>query len=301
MTDLNKDNVNSVSLEKTPENAVPGANNGGGAKFAKGCLITVTVAIILAIALIITAVVLVFKGGVAAIEFFRKVEEEENRVEQVVTPDGRYDLVEGALEEFYSSMFKKDADEMSRVLDTYPYLVYYIKDGGSPLLDEVAKEDVAALTQTMVDHGAKFDDALTHRNYYTTYSLESFLSYHADKTVTISSSRDVNGSVALMTENGAAVEFGTTNDKDVSYDPNSITRKPGQPNALFDVSVWICRDETLDEKDVELMKMLVDAGADISKKNYEGKTPFEYFEETAEWYELDSENEYYTRLTDLLK
>ena len=306
MIELDKDNTNKVSLEKTPEyapqeNNVPGAIPGGeGVKLSKGCLAAVIAAIVLVIVVIAAAVTLIFKGSFAVFGFFREAVEEENRPETVATPTGEFELEEGALYAFYSAMYKKDAQAMSSALDQYPYLVYYIKDGGSPLLDVVANEDVPEMTQTMLDHGAKFDDAFTHQSYYTTYTLEGYLSYHADKTVKISSSRDVNGSVKLMLDNGAAVEFGHT-DENVSYDPNSIARKPGQVNALFDVAVWICRDETLDEKDVELMKMLLDAGADKTEKNFEGKTALENFEDTAEWYELDSGSEYYKQLTELLK
>lgn len=302
MLDLNKDNNSNISLEKTPQydpaNALPG---GEGKKFSKGCLAAMIAAVVVLIAAIITAVVLIVKGGAAAFRFFREVEEEQNKPETVATPNGEEELADGALEEFYSTMYKKDAEAMSSVLDKYPYLIYYIKDGGTPLLDDVSCENDTAIIQAMLDHGAKFDDEFTHRNYYTKYSLKKYLEYHADKTVTVRNLGNANDVVSLMLNNGAAVEFENDNDFAESYDENSIARKPGQPNALFDAAVLICRDETLDENDAALMKMLIDAGADKTEENYEGKTALENFEETVQWYELDSADEYYTQIADMLK
>ena len=289
-----------VSLEKEPlneEHSVPhalnemkkGQNDGNRAK---------TILIVISLTALMVLSLMAFLAGkvVTGIkDFFAEP------VETVSTPDGEVEIEEGVEGEFYDALFKNDPAGLDALLTDHPYMIYYKNGGIGSMIDRTAKECSVELVQTALDHGAKFDDPFMLEDNTCKYSMESFFRYVSDRTVKISPNRDVNGIIGGMIENGAAVEFEYPEEERILGGENDVIKvRDHSPNALFYAAEWVCRDKVFDEKDAELIKMLVDAGASTDEKDTEGHTAKECFEDDALWHKAE-QNKYYDEINELLK
>ncbi len=184
---------------------------------------------------------------------------------------------------FSEAISNEDIQGAAALMDKYPELVYYTGSNGQSPLDEASNTLNIELAECIIDHGAVYDDEFMHRKSVYDYSLEYFFAKHTTNNY-IDPGMSLNNMVSFMLENGAGVDFNST------Y----------HPNALFS-SVWyICSDEVIQERDLELLQLLIDHGANISKENTSGECPADFLEMAAQQNNVSLDSENYIKAEKLL-
>ena len=180
----------------------------------------------------------------------------------IETPSGEiYSLKDTETNAFEDAINSKDLNTVNKMLDEYPYLIYYRGISNQALIDVASKTLDIDLTQTLISHGARFDGEFEHNKSIFDYSLDCFFS----DITGMESNRDVNRMAEFMIDNGAEISFENKN----------------QPNALFKAIWYICDDGSVQEIDIELLEMLIDHGADVTDKDSSSYSLAETFDMAA--------------------
>lgn len=181
------------------------------------------------------------------------------------TPNGVSYIPEIKLEQFERSM--SNAETLEKLLRRYPDLIYYGFENGEDSLNRAAASDNIEACKLFIKYGASFDNEysleyLTHSNALEHYFKSVGYSRGNEQTV---------DTVGFMIENGAAV----------NYPDNSEN-----PNALFSAIEWVTDDTMVDTAEVNLIRLLIDSGADTKAVNSNDKTPLELFKSCEEGYDM---------------
>lgn len=199
---------------------------------------------------------------------------------EVETPDGNiFPIIETDAYAFSEAIHNTDIVTVEKLLDKYPELVYYKGINGQSPADEASVTLDINLVQTILDHGGRFDGEFEHSDSIYDYSLEYFFS----ELIGTPSSDAINDMAEFMLNNGAAVEF----------DDNT------HPNALFRAVWYICADGSIQDTDIDLLRLLIDHGASITESN-SYYTPSEFLQMAAGQYNISDKDSGLTKAKNLL-
>lgn len=182
----------------------------------------------------------------------------------VKTPSGVVEVWDSDYKKLRDYVIDGNIEKVDKMLNKHPELIYYNRSTCGGILHRAEVCGSIPMVQCILDHGAKFDDAIVYENVTFDYSLQSYF----DDMRTLCDEGDDTGSdeilnmVEFMLENGAEVNF---------YD------KDNKPNALFTAVDLVGSDGVISDGDIELIKLLKSHGASCTKVSYRDFTAYDYY------------------------
>lgn len=192
------------------------------------------------------------------------------------TPDGDIKISERYVNKVMVAVKAENAAQVSVLLDEHPELVYYADTNRKTFLDMASLMGNTELAAVLVDHGASYDSELTLRHLIYDYSFEMYYDnlcyeYNNEMYKCNRNIDDVYSMTEFMLENGAKAEC----------DGKNVL-----PMAL----ILISDDGEIEDKEVQLIKLFIDYGADVTDTFGDDSTVYELFERDIEEYGLSGDN-----------
>ncbi len=183
----------------------------------------------------------------------------------VETPDGEVRVPASKDIQFMEAMKNSDCKAIEKMLNKYPALVFYRDMKGRTVLEQAMLANDTEMMKCALDHGAIFDDPFFYDNYT---HAQCSMQYYLEETDRNGKSIASYDTVKYMIDNGASVDY-----KD----------KSSSPNALFDIARSMCMDGSVSEAEVDVLKLLIDSGADVSEVSKDtDNTPYDALLKSAE-------------------
>lgn len=197
---------------------------------------------------------------------------------EIDTPDGTVKVSKKITAELEECIENEDIQKLDEMLDKRPELVYYTNSKHHGMLYTAALTGNVELLECVLEHGAKFDDEILHKNLIYEYSLEYYfhnLTHLTEEETEKVKSRGSAPIVEIMLENGATVNF--ENNEEV-------------PNALFIAIWWIVTDDEVTEDELQVVEMLIEHGASCTETNSDGDTILDVLHHMIEQYTVEDKD-----------
>lgn len=174
----------------------------------------------------------------------------------VKLPDGSEKSVSAEIKnEYVYAVQSQDIEKIKKILNENSVLVYYSDNGGRGLIEQAALMGNIDMMTCAYSYGARFDSSNDGKG----PSLEHYL-------YTLIENRNYNLKNCnydnIYSVVGKMIEYGAV----LSFDDVR------SPNALFPAAMLIGSDKVIDDKDVDLIQLLIDNGCSVQVKNSSGET-----------------------------
>lgn len=181
----------------------------------------------------------------------------------VETKNGKAIIKPSWIKEYDRCLDENDIAGLRNLVDKHPDMIYYYDQNRVMLLDYGLYNCNIDIMTIAIEHGAVFDEPLRyeHMVFYTSFdSFFSNLDYPTwekgsdELTKKGETTDEMITAIAFAIENGAAVRWEVNNGE---YENDN----------LFDKAYnWVNLDETVSDKDMELLMLIADSDPELRKK-----------------------------------
>lgn len=175
----------------------------------------------------------------------------------ISTPSGEAVIRPSWIEKYEECLETHDMEELRRLVDKHPEMVYYYDGNYVMLLDYGLYNCDIDIMQIALDHGAVFDEPLRYEHMVFYSSFDSFFS-ELDYPDWEKSSEELTVRGETTDKMMKAIEFAMDNGAKLKWKTNHDY----QEDNFFDKALaWVNEDGVISEKDMELLEMIAHSDA----------------------------------------